>query len=88
MKILIGQEHMLLPGWACRSYVCCENCMAGFFSFVRNLSKSVSIFFRSMPKGNCLFSSASLSLVHKLKVMTAVGLHVNITPEITPEILY
>ena len=79
MKILIGQEHNLLPGWACRSNVCCENCMSGFFYFVLNLSKSVSTFFRSMPKANCFFSSASLSLVHKLKVMTAVELHVNAT---------
>ena len=52
---------------------------------VLNLIKSGNILFRSMPKGNCLFSSASLplaednSLVHELRVMAAVELHVNAT---------
>ena len=44
-----------------------------------------SILFRSMRNGNCLFSSASLtllrdnSLVHELGVMAAVELHLNAT---------
>ena len=44
------------------TYVCCENCMAGFSAFVLNLSKSGNILFRSMSNGNCLFSPASLSM--------------------------
>ena len=49
------------------------------------MRKSVNILFRSMPNGNCLFSSASLSLVgdnslvHELREMVAVELHVNAT---------
>ena len=76
MKILINQEHNLLPDRACGP---------GFSAFVLNLSKSGNILFRSMPKGNCLFSSASLSLVgdnslvHELRVIAAVELHVNAT---------
>ena len=42
--------------------ICCENCVSGYSAFV-NLSKSGNTLFRSMPHGNCLFSSASLSLV-------------------------
>ena len=44
-----------------------------------------NILFRSMPNGNCRFSSASLSLVgdnslvHELRVMAAVELHLNAT---------
>ena len=44
-----------------------------------------NILFRSMPNGNYLFNSASLSLVgdnylaHKLRVMAAVELHLNAT---------
>ena len=53
--------------------------------FVLDLSKSDKILFRSMPDGNFLYSSASLSLVgdrnntleHELRVRTAVELHVN-----------
>ena len=50
-----------------------------------NLSKSGNILFRSIPNGNWLFSSASLSLigdnslVHELRVMASVKLHVNAT---------
>ena len=52
---------------------------------VLNLSKSGNILFRSMPNGNCLLSSGSLSLVgdnspmHELRVIAAVELHVNAT---------
>ena len=57
--------------------------MSGFSAFVLNLSKSGNIL--SMANGNCLFNSASLSLVgnnslvHKLRVMAAVELHLNAT---------
>ena len=59
--------------------------MSGFSIFVLNLSKSDNISFRSMPNGNCPYSSASLSLAgdrdnsleHELRVSTAVELHVN-----------
>ena len=61
--------------------LCCENFMSGFSAFVLNLSKSGNIFFRSMPSGNCLFSSESFLLVgdnspaHELRVrMAAVNL--------------
>ena len=37
-------------------------CQASLPAFVLNLSKSGNISFRSIPNGNCLFSSASLSL--------------------------
>ena len=59
--------------------------MSGFSAFVFNLSKPGNILFRSMSNGNCLFDSACLllvgdnSLVHELKVMAAVELHVNAT---------
>ena len=60
--------------------------MSGFFAFILNLSKPDNILFRSMPNGNCLFRSASLSLlaednslVHDLRVMAAVELHVKTT---------
>ena len=84
-KTFINKEHNLLLDFAFGpfTYVCCENCMSDFTAYVLNLSKSIS--FRSMPNGNCLFSSASLSLVgdnspvHELRVMAAVELHVNAT---------
>ena len=62
---------------------CCEICMLGFPAFI--LTTTGYILFRSMPNGNCLFSSASLSLVgynsqvHELRVITAVELHFNAT---------
>ena len=79
--------HLLPPDCAFGpfTYVCCENCMSGFSTFVLNLSKSGNIFFSSMPNGNYLLSSASLSLVgdsslvHELRVMAAVELSVNAT---------
>ena len=40
--------------------------MPGFSVFVLNLSKSGNVLFRSVPNGNCLFSSASLSLVREI----------------------
>ena len=54
-------------------YVAKILCQASLPSF---LTKSDNIFFRSLPNGNCLFSSASLplvdnSLVHELRVMIA-----------------
>ena len=57
--------------------------MSGFSAFVL----TGIILFRSMPNGNCLFSSASLSLVadnslvHELRVMAAVSsyIHLNAT---------
>ena len=67
------------------TYVCFENCMSGFSAFDLNSSKSGNILFRSMANGNFLFSSASFSLVgknslvHELRVMAAVELHVNST---------
>ena len=66
--------------------------MSGFSAFFLNLSKSGNILFRSMSNGNFLFGSASIvigrylgdnSLVHELRVMAAVELHVckcNICP--------
>ena len=84
MKIFINQDHNLLPDCAFGLYVCCENCMSCFSAFVLNMSKSAIFLFRSMPNGNWLFSTASLSLVnnslvHELGVMAAVVLHVNAT---------
>ena len=86
MKIFINQEHSLLPDYAFGSYVCCENCMSDLFTFfVLNLSKSGNILFRLMPNGNCLFNSASLSLlgdnslVRELMVRAVVEQHVNAT---------
>ena len=84
MKIFINQDHNLLPDCAFGLYVCCENCMSGFSACVLNMSKSAIFLFRSMPNGNWLFSTASLSLVnnslvHELGVMAAVVLHVNAT---------
>ena len=50
-----------------RLCLCCENCISGFSAFVLNQSsKSGNVLFRSMPKGNCLFSSASLPLVQEI----------------------
>ena len=52
-------------------------CQASLPSFLT----SGNTLFRSMPNGDCLFSSASLSLVgdnsllHELRVMTSVELH-------------
>ena len=86
MKIFINQEHSLLPDYAFGSYVCYENCMSDLFTFfVLNLSKSGNILFRLMPNGNCLFNSASLSLlgdnslVRELIVRAVVGQHLNAT---------
>ena len=86
-KAFINQEHNLLPDCAFGpfTFVCCENCMSGFSTFVLNLSKSGNILFRSMLNGNCLFSSASLSLVgdnslvHELRMIAAVELHLYAT---------
>ena len=56
--------------------------MSGFSAFVLNMTKSGNILFRPMLHGNCIFSSASLSLVgdnslvHDL-VMAAFELLVN-----------
>ena len=56
--------------------------MSGFSAFFLTTG---NILFRSMPNGNCLFNSASLSLVgdkslvHKLRVMGAVKVHLNAT---------
>ena len=87
LKTFINQKYNLLPDCACfwtvYLYVCCEKCMSGFSAFVL----TGIILFRSMPNGNCLFSSASLSLVadnslvHELRVMAAVSsyIHLNAT---------
>ena len=40
------------------TYVCCKNCVSGYFDFVLNLSKSDNILFRKMANGIDLFSSA------------------------------
>ena len=62
--------------------VCFEKCMLDFSAFVLTTN---NILCRSMPNGNCVFSSASLSLagdnslVHELRVMAAVELHLNRT---------
>ena len=87
MKTFINQEHNLIADRAFVpfTYLYCENCTSSFSGFFLNLSKSCNILFRSMSNGNFLFSSASLSLVrdyslvHKLRVMAAVALHVNAT---------
>ena len=63
--------------------VCCEKCMSGFSAFVL----TSIILFRAMSNGNCLLSSASLSLVgdnllmHELnlRVIAAVELYLNAT---------
>ena len=59
--------------------VCFEKCIPGFSAFILTTD---NIFFRSMPNGNWLFSSAYLSLtgenlllVHELRVMAAVEPH-------------
>ena len=60
--------------------VCFEKSILGFLAFVLTTE---NILCRSMPNGNCLFSSASLSLsgdnslVHELRMMPAVELHLN-----------
>ena len=59
------------------TYVSCEKGMSGFPALVL----TGIVLFRSMPNGNCLFGSASLSLVgdnslvHELRVIAAVDLH-------------
>ena len=60
--------------------------MSGFSAFGLNTSKSGNILFRSMPDGNCPFSSASLSLVGEIikltgacRVMAAAQLQANTT---------
>ena len=68
--------------------------MSGISAFVLNLSKSSNILFRSMLCGNCLFSSASLSLVgdnsqvHEPRVMQLLNnmKMQHITPDICIEI--
>ena len=58
---------------------------------LRSHCSNGNILFRSMPNGNYLFNSASLSLAgynslaHRLKVMAAIELHLN---EICPKILH
>ena len=59
--------------------------MLGFSAFVLNLINSGKFLCRKMSNGNCLFSSVSLllvgdnTLVHELRVLAAVELHVNST---------
>ena len=73
MKIVINLEHNLLPNCAFEpfTYVCCEN----------GNTLYDNILFRSIPNGNRLLSSASLSLVgdnslvYELRAMAAVELH-------------
>ena len=58
--------------------------MSGFSAFALTTTGS-NILFRSMPKAKLFKNPASLSLVggnslaHKLRVMTAVKLHLNVT---------
>ena len=62
-------------------YVCCENCMSGFSAFALFSGQEYQIWqyfvYRSMANGNCLFSSASLSLEEItdwcIRMMEAVG---------------
>ena len=57
----INQEHKLgMPDCVLGpfTYVCCKNCVSGYFDFVLNLSKSDNILFRKMANGIDLFSSA------------------------------
>ena len=82
----INQEHKLPPNCAFlwTVYLCTRmyKYMSSFSAFVLATG---NILFRSMPNGNCLFNSASLSLVgdkslaHKFRVMAAVRLHLNAT---------
>ena len=87
----INQEHNLLPDCAC---LCVLNCLLMYFlrnvcqAFLLSILKLLSLVifpFRLMPNGNCLLSSASLllvadnSLVHELRVVAAVELHLNAT---------
>ena len=83
MKTFINQEYSLLPDCAFGPDVRCENCMSGLSAMVLNLSKSVNILFRCQMEIACsVVSSASLSLegdnsmVHELRVITAVKLNV------------
>ena len=68
-------------------------CHSSLSVFVLNLTESGNLLFSSVPNGDCLFSSASLSLigdktlVHERRVMTAEELHVNAT-YYTPDILH
>ena len=65
--------------------VCCAKYMTVRLLCLRTVHTAGNILFRLMPNGNCLFSSASLSLlgnnslVHKVRVMAAVDLHLNAT---------
>ena len=66
----------------CKKVLLRQKCQASLSSF---LLYTGNILFRSMSNGNYLFNSASLSLigenslVHKLRVMTAVELNLNAT---------
>ena len=65
----------------------CENCMSDFSAFVLYFSKSGNILFRWLPKKEKLSFQLTIiaigrrdkSLVHELRVMAAVELHVNAT---------
>ena len=77
----INQEHNLLPDCAC---LCALDCFLLLLSILKLLS--LVIFpVRLMPNGNCLLSSAFLllvadnALVHELRVVAAVELHLNVT---------
>ena len=48
------------------TYVAKNACTSGFSDFVLNLSKFGNVLLRKMTDGNCLFSSASLSLVREI----------------------
>ena len=87
----INQEHNLLPDCACLCALKClliyflnNVCQASLLSILKLLSL-VIFTFRLMPNGNCLLSSASLllvadnSLVHELRLVAAVELHLNAT---------
>ena len=85
----MNQEHGLLPDCAFGPFtqVYCENCMPGFSAFVFNLSKSGNILFRLIPGNlfsvqlsiNCHWYLGDNSLVHELRVMADVDVHVNAT---------
>ena len=80
MKAFI-QEHTFLSCFVQPfTYSCCENCIPCLSNFL-----FLTYFVRSLPNGNCLFSTVSFSLVgdnslvHELRVMVAVELHLNAT---------
>ena len=82
----INQEHNLLPDCAClwTVYVCTGKPWKMCASLFCLRPYTGNILFRSVPNGNCLFSSASLSLeednslvMHRLRVLAAVKLHLN-----------